>query len=205
MARIFRVSARATMTGFLEPIARRLLRAGISPNAVTVAGTIGVLIGALGFAARGHLIPAVIIIGVSSFTDMLDGTMARISGGTTKFGAFLDSSMDRVADAAIFGALTYWFAVSGDRWDAVAALLCLVTGQLVSYVKARAEGLDISCNVGIAERPERLLIVGLGALLGGLTLDWALSAALWLLAVLSAITVGQRVRHVYVQTRGAVG
>src|SRR5690606_41717134 len=99
MARIFRVSARAGMTGLLEPVARRLLRAGISPNAVTVAGTIGVLIGALGFGARGHLIPALIIVGLSASTDMLDGTMARLSGGSTKFGAFLDPSRGRMADA----------------------------------------------------------------------------------------------------------
>ena len=133
MARIFRVSARAGMTGLLEPVARRLLRAEISPNAVTVAGTIGVLIGALGFGARGHLIPALIIVGLSASTDMLDGTMARLSGGSTKFGAFLDSSMDRIADAAIIGGLTYWLAVSGDRWTAVVGLICLVAGQLVSY------------------------------------------------------------------------
>lgn len=205
MAKIFRVSARAGMTGLLEPVARRLLRAGISPNAVTVAGTIGVLIGALGFGARGHLIPALIIVGLSASTDMLDGTMARLSGGSTKFGAFLDSSMDRIADAAIIGGLTYWLAVSGDRWTAVVGLICLVAGQLVSYVKARAEGLGISCDVGIAERPERLIIVGLGTLLTALGGSWGLPVAFWLLAVLSVITVGQRIRHVYLQTRSTRG
>lgn len=203
MAKIFRVSARAGMTHVVQPVARRLLRAGVSPNAVTVTGTVGVLIGALGFGARGHLITALVIVTVSALTDMLDGTMARLSGGSTAFGAFLDSSMDRIADAAIFGAVTYWLAVNGDRWGAVAGLICLATGQLVSYVKARAEGLGLTCDVGIAERPERLITVGVGGLLSGLGLGWGLPAALWLLALLSVITVGQRIRHVHRQTRGA--
>ncbi len=201
MAKIFRVSARTALSSVVEPIARALLRMGISPNTVTVAGTLGVLIGAVGFAARGHLLIALVLVVVFALTDFLDGTMARMKGGSTRFGAFLDSSMDRVADAGIFGSIAYYLATEDDRWGMVAALLCLAVGQIVSYVKARAEGLGMTCNVGIAERPERLLSVGVGGLLTIIGLEWALPAALWILAVLSVITVGQRIAYVYKQAQ----
>jgi CDP-diacylglycerol--glycerol-3-phosphate 3-phosphatidyltransferase len=204
MAKIFQVSARAGLARFIEPIARRLLRAGVTPNAVTVTGTVGVLIGALGFGARGHLIVGALIVTVFALTDLLDGTMARLHGGATRFGAFLDSSMDRIADGAVFGAVAYWLGTRGDRSGLAAALICLVAGGLVSYVKARAEGLGMTCNVGIAERTERLLTVGVGGLLTGLGVDWGLPAALWLLAAVSVFTVGQRMTHVYHQARQPV-
>ncbi|MEU6022792.1 phosphatidylinositol phosphate synthase [Micromonospora sp. NPDC047134] len=201
MAKIFQVSVRAGMTRVVEPIARRLLRAGVSPNAVTVAGTVGVLVGALGFGARGHLVAGALIVTVFALTDMLDGTMARMSGGSTRFGAFLDSSMDRVADSAVFGAVAFYLAGQGDRAGTAAALICLAAGGLVSYVKARAEGLGMSGNVGIAERTERLLIVGVGGLLAELVHPVALPIALWLLAAVSLFTVGQRMRFVYRQAQ----
>ncbi len=199
MAKIFSVSARAVLSHVVAPTARTLLRLGVSPDAVTVAGTAGVLIGAIGFGARGHLFVAVIIVTLSALTDLLDGTMARMrGGGATKFGALLDSTMDRVADGAVFAAVTFWLGTRGNPYlGAVAGLLCLVLGQVVSYVKARAEGLGLSADVGVAERAERLILVGVGGLLGAAGLDWGLPAALWLLALLSLITVGQRIRHVY--------
>ncbi|PZF83306.1 phosphatidylinositol phosphate synthase [Micromonospora deserti] len=201
MAKIFQVSARAGMTRVVEPVARGLLRAGVTPNAVTVAGTFGVLVGALGFGARGHLVAGALIVTVFALTDLLDGTMARMSGGSTRFGAFLDSSMDRIADSAVFGAVAYYLATEGDRAGTAAALICLAAGGLVSYVKARAEGLGMTCNVGIAERTERLLIVGVGGLLTGLGVTPALPIALWLLAAVSIFTVGQRMLHVYRQAQ----
>ncbi|MEV0394952.1 phosphatidylinositol phosphate synthase [Polymorphospora rubra] len=201
MAKIFQVTARAGMTRVIEPIARTLLRWGVTPNAVTVTGTAGVLVGALGFGARGHLVAGALIVTVFALTDLLDGTMARMRGGSTRFGAFLDSSMDRVADGAVFGAVAYWLATQNDHWGVVAALICLVGGGLVSYVKARAEGLGLTANVGIAERTERLIIVGIGGLLSGLVVPWGLTAALWFLAALSLFTAGQRIVHVYRQAR----
>ena len=201
MAKIFQVTARAGMTRVVEPIARTLLRAGVSPNAVTVTGTVGVLIGALGFGARGHLVAGALIVTVFALTDLLDGTMARMSGGSTRFGAFLDSSMDRVADSAVFGAVAYWLATEHDYSGVAAALICLAAGGLVSYVKARAEGLGMTCNVGIAERTERLLIVGVGGILAGVGIPLALEIALWLLAAVSIFTVGQRMAHVYRQAQ----
>lgn len=203
MAKIFQVSARAGLARVVDPIARRLLGWGVTPNAVTVAGTVGVLFGALGFGARGHLVAGALIVTVFALTDLLDGTMARMRGGSSRFGAFLDSSMDRVSDGAVFGAVAYWLATQGDRAGVAAALICLVAGGLVSYVKARAEGLGMTCNVGVAERTERLLIVGVGGLLTGLGLSWALVASLWLLAAVSVFTVGQRMRHVYRQAQQA--
>ncbi|MCX4385463.1 CDP-alcohol phosphatidyltransferase family protein [Micromonospora peucetia] len=201
MAKIFQVTARAGMTRVVEPVARRLLRAGVTPNAVTVAGTLGVLVGALGFGARGHLVAGALIVTFFALTDLLDGTMARMSGGSTKFGAFLDSSMDRVADSAVFGAVAYWLATQHQYSGVAAALLCLAAGGLVSYVKARAEGLGMTCNVGIAERTERLLIVGVGGVLTGVGVDPALEISLWLLAAVSIFTVGQRMAHVYRQAQ----
>ncbi len=198
MAKIFSVSARAALGHVANPVARWLLRLGVSPNAVTVAGAVGVLVGALGFGARGHLITGLVIVTLAALTDMLDGTMARMRGGASRFGALLDSTMDRVSDGAVFGAVAFWLAHEGNPYGGlVAALVCLVAGQVVPYVKARAEGLGLTANVGIAERTERLVIVGVGGLLGGLGLTWGLPAALWILAVLSLVTVWQRVWHVY--------
>jgi CDP-diacylglycerol--glycerol-3-phosphate 3-phosphatidyltransferase len=200
MAKIFNQSARAGLAYVAEPVARALLRAGVSPNAVTVAGTVGVVVSAIGFGSTGHLVIGAFVVTFFALTDLLDGTMARMRGGSTRFGAFLDSSMDRVADAAIFGTVVYWLADRGDRWGVAVGLFCLAGGQVVSYVKARAEGLGMTCDVGIAERAERLLTVGLGGLLvGWFGLSWGMTAVLWVLAAATAVTIGQRVAHVYRQ------
>ncbi|GAB2615953.1 putative phosphatidylinositol synthase PgsA [Paractinoplanes abujensis] len=181
----------------VNPTARFLLRIGISPNAVTIAGTVGVLIGSY-FGAMGHLVFATLFVTACALTDVLDGTMARMRGGSSKYGALLDSSMDRIADAAVFGAVVYYLHTEGNPYGGmVAALVSLAAGQVVSYVKARAQSLGLNADVGIAERLERLLIVGAGGLLSGFGLDWGLSAALWVLAALSMITVCQRLIHAF--------
>lgn len=199
MAKIFSVPARAVLSHVVDPTARLLLRLGVSPNAVTVAGTVGVLVGALGFGARGHLVAGAAIVTAFALTDVLDGTMARMRGDRGRFGALLDSSMDRISDGAVFGAVAYYFAGRSDPYGGiVAALLCLVLGQVISYVKARAEGVGLDADVGIAERSERLIIVGVGGVIsgaGGAAFDWGLPAALWVLALLSVVTVLQRLRH----------
>lgn len=203
MAKIFSVVTKSGLRRVVDPIARSLLRAGVSPNAVTVTGTVGVVAAAVGLATRGHLVIAAFVIAACALTDMLDGAMARARGTTSRFGALLDSTMDRIADGAIFASLAYWLATQGLHATLAAALICLVAGQVVSYVKARAEGLGLEANVGIAERTERLLIIGLGGLAWGLHIPYALDVALWLLAVLSIITVGQRMAHVYRQVRAS--
>jgi CDP-diacylglycerol---glycerol-3-phosphate 3-phosphatidyltransferase len=197
MAKIFSVDARAAVAHVIDPVARALLRAGVSPNAVTVAGTACAVAAAIGFGAQGHFVAGSLIVTLFALTDLVDGTMARMRGGSSRFGALLDSTMDRIADGAIFGTVVYWFAKQGDKPTVVAGLICLVSGQIVSYVKARAEGLGFEANVGIAERLERLVLVGLGGLITGAGVHWGLPAALWLLAVLSVVTVWQRVMHVY--------
>jgi CDP-diacylglycerol--glycerol-3-phosphate 3-phosphatidyltransferase len=195
MAKIFSVPARAVLSYGVNPIARLLLRLGVTPNAVTVAGTVGVVVGALGFGARGHLVTATLFVTACALTDLLDGTMARMRGDKGRFGALLDSSMDRISDGAIFGAVVYYFGTrdADDPYRGlIAGLLCLVLGQVVSYVKARAESVGLNADVGLAERTERLVLVGIGGLLSGAGLEWGLPAALWLLALLSIVTVLQR-------------
>lgn len=196
MAKIFSVVTKAGLSRVLDPAARALLRVGVSPDAVTLIGTAGVIAASIGLAARGHLLIATFVITACALTDLLDGAMARARGTTSRFGALLDSTMDRVADGAVFGSLAYWLAVTGQRASLVVTLICLVTGQIVSYVKARAEGLGLEANVGIAERFERLVIIGLGGIGWGIGIPYALEIALWLLAALSTVTVVQRVWHV---------
>jgi CDP-diacylglycerol--glycerol-3-phosphate 3-phosphatidyltransferase len=196
MAKIVNSSARAVFSYVVNPAARFLLRIGVSPNAVTVAGTVGVLFGALVFGARGYLVAGALIVTFFALTDALDGTMARMRGGNGKFGALLDSSMDRIADAAVFGAVIYYLYRQDNPYNGlVAAVICLAAGQVVSYVKARAQSLGLDADVGIAERLERLIIVGIGGLISGFGADWGLPAALWFLAALSVITVFQRLIH----------
>jgi len=195
MAKIVSVPARALVSYVVNPTARFLLRVGVTPNAVTVAGTVGVLIGSY-LGAMGHLFWGTWVVTASALTDVLDGTMARMRGASGKFGALLDSSMDRIADAAVFGAVVYYLAGQGNPYGGmVAALLCLAGGQVISYVKARAQSLGLNADVGLAERFERLVIVGIGGLLGSAGLGWGLPAALWVLAVLSVVTVFQRLIH----------
>ena len=194
--------ARVSLTRVLRPVIRRVLtpvgqflaRTPVTPNEITIAGTVGMSAGALWLFPTGHLLAGVIVCTGFVLTDVLDGTLARIKGTTGKFGAFLDSTMDRVADAAVFGGLAIYFVRGGnDHLLAGVSLFCLVAGALVSYAKARAESLGLKCDVGFAERTERL-IIGLGATgLAGLGVPYVLPVGLWLLAAASAFTFGQRV------------
>jgi CDP-diacylglycerol--glycerol-3-phosphate 3-phosphatidyltransferase len=190
---------RAAVTRVLTPVARGLLRAGISPDVVTVVGTVGVCVGALGFYPRGEFLAGTLVITAFVFADTLDGTMARLSGRSSSWGAFLDSVLDRFGDAAVFGGLVLWFAGSGDDLRLAAlALACLALGAIVPYTKARAEGLGMTADVGVAERADRLVAVLVTVGLVGL-LDLpvlVLEVVLWLLAAASAWTVGQRVLEV---------
>src|SRR3954451_15738599 len=195
MAKIVQVPARAVVAYGVNPTARFLLRIGVTPNAVTVAGTVGVLAGSY-LGAIGELFWGTVVVTACALTDALDGTMARMRGGTGKFGALLESSMDLIADGAVFGAVVYYMATEGNPYGGmIAALLSLVAGQVVSYVKARAQSLGMDADVGIAERLERLVILGVVGLLGAAVLDWGLPAALWVVGGLSVITVFQRLIH----------
>lgn len=197
MAKIFSVVSRAGLARVLDPVARALLRAGITPNAVTVLGTIGVCVGAIGFGARGHIFIGLVIVTLSALTDMIDGAMARARGSSGRFGALLDSTSDRIADGVIFGSVAYWFAVTGHHRASIVTTVCLVSGLVVSYVKARAEGLGFDCNVGLVERPERLIAIGFGGLLEIFDVPYGFEVVLWILAATSVYTVWQRMAHVY--------
>ncbi|MFD7559789.1 MULTISPECIES: phosphatidylinositol phosphate synthase [unclassified Streptomyces] len=193
--------ARAFFTRVLTPFAAFLLRRGVSPDAVTLIGTAGVVAGALVFFPRGEFFWGTITITVFVFSDLVDGNMARQAGISSRWGAFLDSTLDRVADAAIFGGLALWYAGSGnDNALCAVAIFCLASGQVVSYTKARGEsiGLPVAVN-GLIERAERLVISLVAAGLSGLQTfgvpSWIgvlLPIALWIVAVGSLITLIQR-------------
>ncbi len=195
--------ARSAVSRLLNPLGAALGRRGVSPDAITVLGTAGVVVGSVVFAARGELFWGFVVVSISLLTDLVDGAVARATGRQSSWGAFLDSTMDRLADGAIFCSLAYWLATQ-ERWSAViAALACLLTGFIVSYAKARAEGLGMTCNVGIAERAERLIIIGVGGVLAIAGVRLAIDGALWLLTVLAVITIGQRMTVVWRQSRDA--
>jgi CDP-diacylglycerol---glycerol-3-phosphate 3-phosphatidyltransferase len=188
---------RPVLSRVLTPAGHALARTGVTPNVITVIGTVGVVGGSLGFYPRGELFWGTIVCTIFVLFDMLDGAVARVTGGGTTWGAFLDSTLDRVADAAIFSGLILWLAGGGDDLPfAGLALFCLVSGALVSYAKARAEGLGLRCDVGIAERGERVLVVLVAIGLDGLNVPYALAIGLWLLAAASAVTVVQRITEV---------
>lgn len=199
--------ARAFATRIITPIARAFLRLGLGPDTVTWIGTIGVCVGALVFFPRGEFVAGVLFITFFVLFDLLDGTMARLSGRTSPWGAFLDSTLDRIADGAVFGGLMLYYARQPDEslttW---AALFCLVFAFVTSYARARAEGLGFTgANTGIAERADRLGVVLVFTFLTGL-LGWnhdVLGVILWLLAAASAFTVGQRMLGVHREIRGA--
>src|SRR3984885_8171664 len=184
-----------------EPVANALARTPVTPNAITITGTVGVAAGALALFPTGHLFAGTLVCWFFVMADMLDGALARVKGTTGTFGAFLDSPLDRVADASVFAGLAAWFVLGGhSRLLAGVALFCLVSGALVSYAKARAEGLGIRCDVGLAERSERMLIALVATGLSGLGVPYVLAIGLWLLAAASTFTFGQRVLAVH---RGA--
>ncbi|MGH3767247.1 MAG: phosphatidylinositol phosphate synthase [Pseudonocardiaceae bacterium] len=187
------ILARASVSRFLEPIGCRLVRAGVGPDAITVVGTIGTVASALWFFPRGQLVVGTIAVAVFVLLDVLDGAVARARGSGTPWGTVLDATCDRIADGALFAGLTWWcFVVAGDRLLAVAALFCLVSAQVISYIKARAEACGLTADGGMVERAERYIITLLGAGLTGVGVPFALDVALWLLAGLQVVTVTQR-------------
>lgn len=196
---------RGVMTRVMTPVAELLLRLGVSPDAVTITGTLAVVVAALTLFPTGHLLAGTLVVGFFVLTDSLDGVMARRSGRSSDWGAFLDSTLDRCGDAAIFAGLVVWFFGDGDhRLTAVLALACLVLGSIVPYARARAEGLGMTAAVGIAERADRLAAVIFATAAVGLGAPRVvLTVVLGLLVVASAVTVVQRMATVRRQSRVA--
>ena len=182
------------LRGLLEPLVASLERAGVSPLAVTLTGLALSFVGAA-FVAAGRLRAGALVLVVSGICDTLDGSLARSSGQASRFGAFLDSALDRVAELAYFSALVYHYAAEGGRWSGTMILLTLAAlagSMLTSYARARAEGLGLECTVGILERPERIALLVVGLAVGHAVLNPVIA----LLAVLSIYTFIQRVMHV---------
>ncbi|HEY9290998.1 MAG TPA: CDP-alcohol phosphatidyltransferase family protein [Microlunatus sp.] len=203
---------RAAWTKVIAPIAAFFVRHNVSPDVITVVGTLGVVAGAVVCYPQGWLWQGTVIIFLFVFADMVDGQMARSTGRSSKWGAFLDSSLDRLGDGAVFGGITLYFvhgaAVYGrdvafglDTIWASVTLWALVMGQLTSYVKARAESLGFQAGGGLAARADRLLIILMGAWLAGLGVPYVLELAVTALAVMSTLTVFQRILKVRNQAK----
>jgi CDP-diacylglycerol--glycerol-3-phosphate 3-phosphatidyltransferase len=195
---------RGAWTAILSPIARALIRARVSPDLVTILGTAGVVIAALVCFPQGWLWQGALIVALFVFSDMLDGLMAKITNSASRWGAFLDSTSDRLGDAAVFGGILLFFVYErGSALWAGIALAALVFGQWTSYVKARAESLGFTCTGGLAARADRLVIVLVGTLVAGLGVPYVLEVTVSALALASMITVGQRITQVRRQAKAA--
>lgn len=184
--------ARKLASGIIEPSARLLLRLHVVPDFVTVFGTIGAVTSALICFPTGNFGLGVLLIAVFAISDLLDGTMARLAGTSGPWGNFLDATLDRIVDGAIFGGLIIWAAINGDIGTACGGTLALVMGQVTSYAKARAEAVGATANVGIAERAERLMAVLVAALLTAFGVPYVLPVVLWILGILGLVTIIQR-------------
>jgi len=200
---VLNIHARSFFAKAVGPLGARLARAGVTPDAITIVGTVGAVASALIFFTHGAWFTGTMLIWGFVMLDLVDGAVARAGGRASKFGAVLDSSCDRIADAAVFGSIAWFFAMHDQRWMVLAALFCLVLGSLTSYIRARADGDGLSATVGIAERADRLIIVLVGTGLSGahLRVPYVQAVALWLLVAASTITVYQRFATVYRQSK----
>ena len=188
----------------ITPLCRGLLRIGITADFMTLIGTLIVVIGSFTLIVNGKFLASIVIIGLALLTDLLDGTMARISEkGPTIWGNFLDSTLDRIADGAILVSLALYLHNQQDSLFTV-VLLTLPLSALVPYTRAKAESLGIECKGGFAERTERLLILGLAGVLDLFGIDWGIGLGVWSLLILSSITVLQRMEIVRKATRSKI-
>ena len=186
------------VTRLIEPVARLALRLGLTPNSITLLGAVGVLTSAGYFYPREEYFVGTLFICFFALSDLFDGTMARISQkGSSKWGGFLDSTIDRITDSAITIAVLIPLIRENDKLSYL-ALVTLVTGLLIPYIRAKAESFSIECSVGIAERTERLVIILTAIGFEGLHIPFALSVGFWLLAILGIVTVIQRIAVVRV-------
>lgn len=194
--------------GLLQPVVQRLVAAGVRPNAITTVGTLILVVSAVAFAAGWIQLGGGLLL-LSGIFDMLDGRVARAAGRSSAFGAFYDSTLDRIGESALFGGIALYFAAGGmaDPWRLPAVgvtIAALALGLVVSYARARAEGLGLECTVGLAQRAERLLGLGVPTLFFGAgPRGFLLLAVVGILAAMAAVTVVQRILHVHKITRTA--
>lgn len=181
----------------LTRLANWLVRFGVTPDMLTYVGFTLAIVTAVTLGA-GFLRWGGIIMIIAALFDTLDGAVARETGQISRFGAFLDSTMDRYSESVVFVGLAYYYSASVEsRMELVLVFVAIVGSLMVSYTRARAEGLDIECKVGILQRPERIILLAIGLLTG-----WMLPV-LWILALLANFTAVQRIRAVYLDTRQA--
>lgn len=193
MVLMLSASLKPAVTRAINPIARGALRVGLTPNSVTATGAIGLVVSALYFYPRQEFFWGTIVISLFALSDLFDGAMARISQkGASKWGGFLDSTIDRVTDSAIMVGLILALVNSDDPLAPI-ALVALVSGGLVPYIRAKAEAHGIECSGGIAERTERLILVLTAIGLDGLGVPYALTIGIWALLILTIVTVLQRI------------
>jgi CDP-diacylglycerol--glycerol-3-phosphate 3-phosphatidyltransferase len=186
-------SLKPAITRAINPIARGALAIGLTPNAVTFVGALGLVTSALYFYPKGDFFIGTLVISFFALSDLLDGAMARISHkGASAWGGFLDSTIDRITDSAILVGLTLYLVDADDPLTPV-VIGALVFGSLVPYIRAKAESMQISCSGGIAERTERLIISLTAIGLEGLGVPYALAIGIWLLLILAVVTVIQRI------------
>lgn len=183
--------SRSIAAHVVDPVAKGLLRIGLTASAVTVLGSLGSILVSVFLVAQGRFVLAGVLMVPLAGADLLDGTMARIAGTSGPWGAFLDSTTDRITDGAIFAAFVWW-ALDFSSALAVAAMVALIAGFVTSYARAKAESINVECKVGVAERAERVGGIMGAAFLAGLGVPYVLPAMIWLLAALSSITVWQR-------------
>lgn len=193
MVQMLSASLKPAITRAINPIARGALRLGLTPNAVTATGAIGLVLSALYFYPRQEFFWGTVVISIFALSDLFDGAMARISQkGASRWGGFLDSTIDRITDSAIMVGLVIALIDIDDPLAPI-ALAALVAGGLVSYVRAKAEALNIECSGGIAERTERLILALTAIGLEGLGVPYALTIGIWALFILATVTVVQRI------------
>jgi phosphatidylglycerophosphate synthase len=191
-------NARRALARFIDPVATTMLRLKVTPDGITWFGCGATVFVSIAFLAQGEFLIGAVLFGVFSLIDLLDGTMARMLGTAGPWGAFLDSTLDRISDASVICALIYFYVGSGldtNPMAVIAGIVSLVMSLMTSYARAKAESLDAKCTVGIAERAERNLLIWISLLISGLFVD-VMPQALLILAVVSTITVIQRIMFV---------
>jgi CDP-diacylglycerol---glycerol-3-phosphate 3-phosphatidyltransferase len=194
-----------TVRAILDPIVRLALAMHVTANTVTVLGLVITVVAAILIGSGGLLAGALILMG-GSLLDAVDGALARATGGGTPFGGFLDSTIDRASEAIVYLAIAaYYLQSSSPTWPVLAAFIALAGSFMVSYSRARAEGIGVSAAVGIAPRTERLVLIIAGLGLAGLGIGPALIAALWIIAALTLATTAQRIWHVWRLTASTRG
>lgn len=187
---------------FINPIAAGLLKMGLTPNAVTLIGACGSVASSAYFFSQGRFFIGALAVSLFTLSDLFDGTMARISYiGPSAWGGFLDSTLDRIVDLAIWISVVIYLTEQRDSISLI-ALIALGTGLLIPYIRAKAEGFGIECTVGIAERTERLILALVAVGFDGLGVPYILAIGIWLSAILGLITVAQRLRVTFVGLRG---